>query len=95
MKSLNLKNLNKLVLQHQEITSGSSSEVEVVDARLEAETSYTRDVKCNTVISIPSASGGEVFPAAYTAGGNVIMSVIPRDCKIVKKGDALPELLNL
>ena len=87
--------LNKLLLKHPEITSGSSGEVEVVYARLEAETRHTRDVKCNTVISIPSAFGGELFPAAYPAGGNVVMSVIPRDCKIVRKSDALPELFNL
>ena len=79
MTSINLKKLNKLLLKHPEITKGSSNEVEVVDARLEAETMHTRDVRCNTVISIPSAFGGELFPAAYPAGGNVIMSVIPRD----------------
>ena len=77
MTSLNLKKLNKLLLKHPEITSGSSSEVEIVDVRLEAETHHTRDIRCNTVISIPSAFGGELFPAAYPAGGNVIMSVIP------------------
>ena len=95
MTSLNLKKLNKLLLKHPEITSGSSSEVEIVDARLEAETHHTRDIRCNTVISIPSAFGGELFPAAYPAGGNVIMSVIPRDCKIFRKSSALPELFNL
>ena len=95
MTSLNLKKLNKLLLKHPEITSGSSSEVEIVDARLEAETHHTRDIRCNTVISIPSAFGGELFPAAYPAGGNVIMSVIPRDCKIIRKSSALPELFNL
>ena len=67
----------------------------MVEARLEAETKHTRDVKCNTVISIPSAFGGEMFSAAYPAGGNVVMSVIPRDCKIVRKSDAMPELFNL
>ena len=95
MTSLSLKKLNKLLLKHPETTSGSSSEVEVVDARLEAETKHTRDVKCITVISIPSAFGGELFPAAYPAGGNVVMSVIPRDCKFVQKSDTLPELFNL
>ena len=58
MTSISLKKLNKLLLRHPEITSGSSSEVEVVDARLEAETTHTRYVKWNTVISIPSALGG-------------------------------------
>ena len=76
-----------------QITSGSSSEVEVVDARLEAVTTGVRDVKCNTVISIPSVFGEELFSAAYPA--NVVMSLIPRDCKILRKSDALPELLNL
>ena len=95
MKSLILRELNKILLKLPETTSGISSEVEVVDTRLEAETNHTRDVKCNTVISIPSAFCGELFPAVYPAGGKVIMSVIPRDCKIVRKSDALPELFNL
>ena len=95
MTTLNLKKLNKLLFKYPEITSGSSSEVEIVDARLEAEIKHTRDIRCNTVISIPSAFGGELFPAANPAGGNVVMSVIPRDCKIVRKSSALPELFNL
>ena len=61
MTSPNLKKLNKLLLRHPEITSGNSSEVAVLDARLEVETTHTRDVKCNTVISIPSAFGGKGF----------------------------------
>ena len=71
--------------------------MEVAYARLEAETKHTRDVKCNpaTAIFIPSAFGGELFPAAYPAGGNVVMSVIPRDCKIVQKSNTLPELFKL
>ena len=35
-----------------------------------------------------------MFPAAHP-GGSVVMSVNPRDCKIVKKSGALPELFNL
>ena len=63
MKSFNLKKLNKLLLRHPEITSGSSSEVEVVDATLEAVKTSIRDDKCITVISIPSAfRGGGVVP---------------------------------
>ena len=38
----------------------SIREVEVFDARLEEVTKGTRDVKCNTVNSIPSAFGGGV-----------------------------------
>ena len=48
MASINLKKSIKLLLRYPEITSGSSSEVEVVDARLEAVNSGTRDVKSNT-----------------------------------------------
>ena len=80
-------------MKNPEISSGSRSEVELSDARFEVVTTGVRDVKCITVISIPSAFGGELFPAAYTA--NVVMSVIPRDCKTVRKSDALPELFNL
>ena len=35
----------------------------------------------------------ELFQVAYPA--NVVMSLILRVCKIVRKNDALPELLNL
>ena len=35
----------------------------------------------------------ELFPSAYPA--NVVMSVIPRDWKIVRMSEALPELFNL
>ena len=43
--------------------------------------------------SIGIWGGGEFFPATYPA--NVVVSVIPRDCKIVRKNDALPKLFNL
>ena len=56
-----MKKVNKLISQHPQITSGSRSEVEVVDAGMEAVTTGTRDVKSNTVISVPSAfEGGAV-----------------------------------
>ena len=58
MTNINLKKQNKILLRYPEITSGSSSELEVVDARQEAVTTGTRDVKCNTVMSILSAFGG-------------------------------------
>ena len=41
----------------------------MVDARLEAVTTNNRDVKCNTVISNPSAFGG--------GGGGVVPRGIP------------------
>ena len=46
----------------------SIREVEVFDARLEEVTTGTRDVKCNSVNSIPSAFGG---------GGVVVSCNVP------------------
>ena len=88
-----LKKFNTLLLRHPDITSGSSSEIEVADARLEAMTTGLSDVKRNTVTSIPLAFGGKIFPPAYPA--NVVMSVISRDCKKVRKSDTRPELCSL
>ena len=53
LTSLKLKKLIKLSFQYPDITSEISSEIEEVDARLEAVTTGSSDVKCNTVISIP------------------------------------------
>ena len=61
MTSINLMKLNKLLLKHPEITSGSSIEVEIVEARLEAETQNTRDIRCNTVISFLRHSEANYF----------------------------------
>ena len=44
MASINLKKINQFFLRTPEITSGSSSGVEVVDARLEAVTTGSREV---------------------------------------------------
>ena len=58
MVTNDLNKLIKLLLRRPEITSRSSSEVEVVDAQLEVVTTGSSDVIYNTVISIPSAFGG-------------------------------------
>ena len=61
---------------------------------MEAVRTGSRDMKLNTVISIPSAFGvGEMFPSAYTA--TVVKLVILGDCKIVRKDDAMHELFSL
>ena len=90
-----LKKLNKLLTKYPDIVSSSenSSEIEVVNSNLEARTTGAVEAKTNTIISIPSKFPGEIYPPVYTA--NIIMSVIPRDCKVVKKQDCLPELFSL
>ena len=50
-------------------------------------------IKSNTVLSIPSKFPREIFPTVNPA--TTIMSVIPRNCKVVSKSTALPELFNL
>ena len=45
--------------------------------------------KVNTVLSIPLAFPRETFPAVDPK--NFVMSIVPRNCKIVQKNTALPE----
>ena len=80
MASINLENLSTPLFLYPEFTSGSSSEVEVSNARLEAVTTGSRDMKCHTVISILSSFRGrgvEILQPSFPA--NVVMSVIPLD----------------
>ena len=58
--SINLQKIKKLLLRYPEITSGSSSDVEVVDERLEAATTKSREVRSKTVVSISSAFEGDI-----------------------------------
>ena len=57
--SINLQK-KKILLRYPEITSGSSSDVEVVDERLEAATTKSREVRSKTVVSISSAFEGDI-----------------------------------
>ena len=50
-------------------------------------------IKTNTVLSIPSAFSGETFPTVNPK--NCVMSIVPKNCKIVQKNTTLPELFNL
>ena len=61
--------------------------------KLEAITTETRNTKTNTILSIPLAFPGESFPAEDPT--SCIMSIVPRNCKILQKNTALPELFNL
>ena len=71
----------------------SSHEITVINPEIVAITKNTRDSKINRVLSIPSKFPGELFPTVNP--NQQIMSIIPRDCKVIKKSTALPELLNL
>ena len=71
----------------------SSDEITVINPEIVAITKNTRDSKINTVLSIPSKFPGELFPTVNP--NQQIMSIIPRDCKVIKKSQSLPELFNL
>ena len=71
----------------------SSDEITVINPEIVAITKNTRDSKINTVLSIPSKFRGEFFPTVNP--NQQIISIIPRDCKVFKISQALPELLNL
>ena len=71
----------------------SSDEITVINPEITAITKNTRDSKINTVLSIPSNIPGELFPTVNP--NQQVMSIIPRDCKVIKKSQALPELFNL
>ena len=71
----------------------SSDEITVINPEIVAITKNTRNSKINTVLSIPSKFPGELFPTVNP--NQQIMSIIPRDCKVIKKFQALPELFNL
>ena len=71
----------------------SSDEMEKIDVDMQTVTTEVRSTKTNTIISIPPVYPGESYPPVNPE--NRIMSVIPRNCKIVSKQTALPELFNL
>ena len=71
----------------------SSDEITVISPEIEALTKNTRNSKNNTVLSIPSKIPGELFPTINP--NQRIISIIPRDCKVIKKSTALPDLFNL
>ena len=71
----------------------SSDEITVINPELVAITKNTRDSKINRVLSIPSNFPGELFPTVNP--NQQFMSIIHRDCKVIKKSQALPELFNL
>ena len=85
------KKIRKLLERHPSISS--SDEIEEIDVDMQAVTTEVRSTKTNTIISIPSVYPGESYPPVNPE--NKVMSIIPRNCKIVSKQTALPELFNL
>ena len=71
----------------------SSDEIEEIDVDMQAVTIEVRSTKTNTILSLPSVYPGESYPPVNPE--NRVMSIIPRNCKIVSKQTALPELFNL
>ena len=69
--------------------------MEKLDAnpQLQAITTETTTTKTNTILSILSAFPRESFPAVDPT--SCIMSIVPRNCKIIQKNTALHELFNL
>ena len=85
------RKIRKLLERHPSISS--SDEIEEIDVDMQAVTTEVRSTKTNTIISIPSVYPGESYPPVNPE--NKVMSIIPRNCKIVSKQTALPELFNL
>ena len=85
------RKIRKLLERHLSISS--SDEIEAIDQDMQAVTTEVRCTKTNTIISIPSVYPGESYPPVNPE--NRVMSVIPRNCKVVSKQTALPELFNL
>ena len=85
------RKLKKLLERHPSISS--SDDIEEIDVNIQAVTTEVRSTKTNTIISIPSVYPGESYPPVNPE--NKVMSFIPRNCKVVSKQSALPELFNL
>ena len=75
------RKIRKLLERHPSISS--SDEIEEIDVDIQAVTTEVRSTKTNTIISIPSVYPGESYPPVNPE--NKVMSIIPRNCKIVSK----------
>ena len=84
------RKVRKLLERHPSISS--CDEIEEIDQNIQAVTTEVRSTKSNTVLSIPAVYPGESYPPVNPE--NCVMSIIPRNCKVVNKQNALPELFN-
>ena len=89
-----IRKIQKFSERHPSIIS-SEDEVEELmrKVNLNASTTEMNSTKTNIILSIPSQFPEETFPAVNLA--HTIMSIVPRNCKVVSKSRALPELFNL
>ena len=85
------RKIRKLLERHPSISS--SDEIEEINQVLQAVTTEVRSIKSNTIISIPSVYPGKSYPPVNPEVR--VMSIFPRNCKVVNKQNALPELFYL
>ena len=90
-----MRKWQKFLQQHPSLNS-SSDEIEELppnNESLEAIIKETKSVRTNTTLSLTLAFKGETIPPVDP--NSICMSIIPRNCKIVNKFTALPDLFNL
>ena len=90
-----MRKWQKFLQKHPSLNS-SSDELEELppnNVSLEAITKETKSVRTNTTLSLPSAFKGETIPPVDP--NSICMAIIPRNCKIVNKITALPDLFKL
>ena len=85
------RKIRKLLERHP--SNSSSDEIEEINQDMLAVTTEVRSTRSNTMISIPSVYPGESYPPVNPE--NRFMAFIPRNCKVLSKQTALPELFNL
>ena len=83
------RKIRKLLERHPCISS--SDEIEEIDVNIQAVKTEVRSTKTNTIISIPSIYPGESYPPVNPE--NKVMSIIPRNCKIVSNKPLFPNCL--
>ena len=91
----NMKKWQKFLKQHPSLNNSSdkTEELPLNNLSLEAITKETRSVRTSTTLSLPAAIKGETITSLDP--NSVCMSIIPRNCEIVSKITALPDLFNL
>ena len=85
------RKIRKLLERHPSISS--SDETYEINQDMQAVTTEVRSTKSNTIFSIPSICPCESYPPVNPE--NCVMSIIPINCRVVSKQNALPEFFTL
>ena len=88
-----MRKIQKILKQKPSITSSEDEVEQLTEGNLNGSTTETNSTKTNTFLSILSNFSDEIFPTVNPA--NTIMSVIPRNFKVVSKSTALPVLFTV